>query len=519
MGSLQMDKILAVGIDLGTSYSSVAYLNNNGDPEIIPNAEGERLTPSAVFFDNGSVVVGKIARENALSYPDSVVMYVKREMGNPNWSFDYQEERLTPVDISSIVLKKLKNDAELISNGEIPYAVITVPAYFDDSRRRATITAGELAKFEVLKLINEPTAAAIAFGVIKSDRDETVLIYDLGGGTFDVTLMRVEDHGNNIRIIASEGDHQLGGKDFDDTVIDFCKNKFEEEHGFDPTLDPFDYQQIRQDAEKSKKELSVRTSSSMIVRSKGYRSQVSISREQFNEGILPKIHTTSALIRTLLRSAAVKKEEIDRVLLIGGSTRVPLVREVIETLLGRKPDFTVNPDEAVSLGAAIVASQELAKRAPADVKPSVQEKIGSLQITDVVSHSIGIEANVPGSNQKINAILIKKNSPIPSEISKEFVTQIHGQTAIQIKVYQGEFQNPTLCNPIGDFIMSGLPGGRPPGKKVRVTLSCTTNGVIELFARDIESGVEMQTRVDYAMGQGSKDISAKKLWLQSQVIE
>ncbi|MBG0787355.1 MAG: Hsp70 family protein [Anaerolineaceae bacterium] len=514
-----MQRISAIGIDLGTTFSSVSYLNEHGEPEIITNSEGERLTPSVVFFDESSIVVGEIAKENALTQPEKVVMFVKREMGNPNWSFTYQDKTLTPVEISALILKKLKGDAEQALNQPINNVVITVPAYFDDSRRRATIAAGELAKFKVLKLINEPTAAAIAFGATKSNKDETVLIYDLGGGTFDATLMRVENGGKNIRIIASEGDHQLGGKDFDDAIINICVEAFKNEHGFDPTDDPLDSSQIRQNAEKAKKELSVRSRASILARSKGYRSQVIITREEFDEVIKPKVSTTSALIRTLLRSARVKKEEIDRVLMIGGSTRIPLVRNTVEDLLNIKPDVSVNPDEAVSLGAAIVASMEAMNIEPEEVKPEIEEKIGALQITDVVSHSIGIEAAVPGTNQKLNSILIKKNSPIPVEISKEFVTQMRGQTGIQVKVYQGEFQNPALCNPIGDFILSGLPPGRPPGKKVRVTLSCSTNGVIEIFARDIESGIEMQTKVDYAIGLATEKLSAKKLWMQSQVVE
>lgn len=514
-----MEKVLAVGIDLGTTYSSLSYLNDYGEPEILSNAEGERLTPSAVFFDDGSIVVGEIAKENSLSYPDKVVMFVKREMGNPNWHYNYQGERLTPVEISSLILKKLKNDAEMAFNHEVPYVVITVPAYFDDSRRRATITAGEMAKFRVLKLINEPTAAAIAFGMTRAQKDETVLIYDLGGGTFDVTLMRVENKGNNIRIIASEGDHQLGGKDFDDAIIKICAKTFEQEHGFNPTDDLIDFQQLRKDSENAKKELSIRKRTSLIVRSRGYRSQVVITQDQFNEAIKPKIDTTSALIRSLLRTAGVKAGEIDRVLMIGGSTRIPLVRETVEKLLEVSPDVSVNPDEAVSHGAAIVASKEMLHQMPSKTMPVVKDKIGSLQIVDVVSHSIGIEASVPGSNQMINSILIKKNSPIPTEVSKEFVTQAHNQTGIQIKVFQGEFQNPSLCNPIGNFVMTGLPPGRPPGKKVRVTVSCTTNGVIEIFARDIESGIEMQTTIEYTIGQSKQELSAKKLWMQSQIIE
>jgi molecular chaperone DnaK len=512
-------KICAAGIDLGTTYSSLAILNEYGEPEIIANAEGDRLTPSAIFFDENVVVVGTIAKESAIAHPDNVILFSKREMGNPNWYFKYKDKRLTPPDVSSFVLKKLKKDAEDLLAYSVPYAVITVPAYFDDVRRRATMHAGEIAGFKILKLINEPTAAAIAFGAQKQLNNETVLVYDLGGGTFDVTLMRVENRGQDIRIIASEGDHQLGGKDFDDAIIRLCVNTFIQEHGFDPSEDASENQQLRMDAEKAKKELSVRNKCIVLVRAKGHRSQVTITREQFDEAIRPKLDTTGALIRTLLKSAKVQAEEVDRVLLTGGSTRIPAVRQTVQNIFMKEPDISINPDEAVSLGAAIVAALELSKLKDEDLEPLVVEKIGSLQITDVLSHSIGIEATVPGSDQKINSIIIKKNSPIPFDVSKEFVTQIHGQTGIKITVFQGEFQNPALCNPIGDFFLNGLPPNRPSGKKVRVTISCSNNGVVDISARDIESGIETQTKVDYAIGQSDSQVSAKKLWMQTQVIE
>ena len=511
--------MIAAGIDLGTTYSSLAIVNDHGEPEIITNAEGERLTPSAVFFDADGVVVGDIAKESAVVHPDDVALFTKREMGNPNWFYKYNGKRLTPPDVSSFILKKIKNDAEELLGYKLQYAVITVPAYFDDSRRRATIAAGEIAGFNVLKLINEPTAAAIAFGAQKSVIDETVLVYDLGGGTFDVTLMRVENKGQNIKIIASEGDHLLGGKDFDDVIIRYCIEQFIEEHGFDPTEDLAETQQLRKDAEKAKKELSLRKKSSILVRAKGQRSQVIIQRDHFEELIKPKLDTTAALIRSLLRTAKVQSHEVDRILLTGGSTRIPKVRELITTIFDKEPDTSINPDEAVSLGASIVAALEVLQVNKDDVQPEIIEKIGSLQITDVISHSIGIEAAIPGTDQKVNSILIKKNTPIPFDVSKEFVTQISGQTGIKITIYQGEFQNPSLCNPIGDFVLTGLPPDRPPGKKVRVTITCTKNGVIEIVARDIETGIETQTKVDYAVGQSENQISAKKLWMQTQVVQ
>jgi molecular chaperone DnaK len=512
-------QVKAVGIDLGTTFSSLAVVNEHGDPEIITNLEGERLTPSAVFFDEQSIVVGEIAKETAVIHPNQVVLFAKREMGNPDWFFKHDGKRLTPTDISAIILKKLKEDAETQLGEKIEYAVITVPAYFDDQRRRATLAAGEIAGIKVLKLINEPTAAAIAFGAQKSELDETVLVYDLGGGTFDITLMRVENRGQNIRIIASEGDHQLGGKDFDDAIIRICVDQFKKEHDFDPTEDAAETQQLRKDAENAKKELSLRQRTSILVRAKGHRSQVVIQKQQFEEAIKPKLETTTALIRSLFNSAKVNFNEVDRILMIGGSTRIPKVREIVKNVFSKEPDISINPDEAVSLGASIVAALELIKIDKNEIESKVVEKIGSLQITDVISHSIGIEAGIPGSNQKINSILIKKNTPIPFDVSKEFVTQMQGQTGIKITVYQGEFQNPTLCNPIGDFTLTGLPPNRPPGKKVRVTITCTNNGVVEIIAKDIESGIETQTKVDYIIGQSNNQVSAKKLWMQTQIVE
>jgi molecular chaperone DnaK len=514
-----MKNIKAVGIDLGTTYSSLAIVNVQGNPEIIPNSEGERLTSSAVFFDEDVILVGEVAKESSVIQPSEVVMFSKRQMGNPNWFFKYKNQRLSPVDISALILKKLKNDAEEYLGYSLPYAVITVPAYFDDSRRRATLSAGEIAGFEVLKLINEPTAAAIAFGMDKGENDNTILIYDLGGGTFDVTLLRMEKKGRDIRIIASDGDHKLGGKDFDDIIIRLCVDRFFNENDFDPTDDLAEMQQLRIDAEKAKKELSFRSKTTLLVRSKGRRSQITITREEFEEDIEPKIGvtgTTTALIRSVLRNAKVKREEVDKVLMVGGSSRIPKVREVIKEVLGIDPDVTINPDEAVSLGAALVAALEINKIKPETVDPIVQEKIGSLTINDVISHSIGIEAYKPGSNEKINSILIKKNSPLPFEVSKEFLTQKYGQTGVKIIVYQGEFQNLNLCNPIGEFTLKGLPPNREPGKKVRVTLICSTNGIIDVIARDIETGKETQTTVDYQYGSSQKQISAKKLWLQTE---
>lgn len=511
-----MSELSAVGIDLGTTYSSIAIVDAQGQPEIIPNAESERLTPSAVFFDEDAIVVGQIAKDAAATSPDEVVMFVKRQMGNPHWYFSHDGQRHTPADISAMVLAKLKRDAERYVNRPLPYAVITVPAYFDDDRRRATMAAGEIAGFKVLELLNEPTAAGIAFGLERSQKEETVLIYDLGGGTFDVTVMRVS--GKVINVLASDGDHQLGGKDFDDAIMKFAVGQFIQEHGFDPTMDPLTAGEVRAQAEKAKRELSKRSKTLFMLRAQGKSSRVEISGEQFASLIKPKLDTTLTIVRSALNSAKLQPAAIDRILLIGGSTRVLAVHDALAQFFGRQPDASVNPDEAVALGAALMAAKKVTDIRSEDVPPPIIEKVGGLEITDVTSHSLGIEAFVPGTQQRINSILINANTPIPVEVSKEFITTIPGQTAIKVTIYQGEFQDVALCNPIGDFTLGGLPPNRLAGRKVRVTISCGTSGVVNVTALDIETGKQTTTEVSYKTGQSKQQVSAKKRWLDAKPI-
>lgn len=517
-----MPSILAAGIDLGTTYSSLAIVNEHGEPEIVPNAESERLTPSVVFFDSDSVIVGQIAKDSGAREPDHAVSFIKRQMGSPHWHYRYNGQELTPVEVSALILAKLKKDAEQYLGQPIPAVVITVPAYFDDARRRATINAAQVAGLEVVGLVNEPTAAAIAFGVDHSNRAETVLIYDLGGGTFDATLMYVE--GESITIKATDGDHQLGGKDFEDALMKYVTDQFSREHGFDPTLeDPVIAADLRAQAEKAKHELSKRRKTMLILRARGKMSRVEVSREQFTQLIKPPIDRTISLIRAVLNDAKMQIQDVDRVLLVGGSTRVPAVQEALQQYFGKEPDHSINPDEAVALGAALMAAKKRVEFSPQDVPQAVAERVGGLNITDVTSHSLGIEAFVPGTNQRINAIMIPRNSPIPSEKSKEYITTLQGQTAIKVTIFQGEFQDPALCNPIGEFVLGGLPPNRSPGRKVRVTISCNTNGVVNVTALDIETGKETTTQVSYASdaagSETAEQISLAKLWTSSILIE
>lgn len=493
-----MSDLGAVGIDLGTTYSAIGILSRQGETEIIPNAENERLTPSAVFFDEDAIIVGQTAKDNAAIYPDQVVQFVKRQMGNDAWHLSHDGQRYSAVDVSSFVLAKLKRDAEKFLNRPIQDAVITVPAYFADEQRRATIAAGEAAGLRVLDLINEPTAAAIAFGVDRAAQPETVLVYDLGGGTFDVTVMRVS--GKDIRILSTSGDNQLGGKDFDDAIMRYAVEQFRLEHGTDPTEDPLVAADLRAQAEKAKRELSKRSKALLLLRGAGQMSRVEIGRERFEELIEPKLKTSQIVVREALRAAKMEAAQVDRVLLIGGSTRVPAVATMLEEMFGKPPDTSVHPDEAVTMGAALMAAHKVVEAEPAAAPPPVVEKVGGLQITDVTSHSFGIEAINPGTSQRINSILIPRNSPIPTEVSKEFATPTAGMTAIKVTIYQGEFQDPSLCNPVGEFTLRGLPPGRPAGCKVRVTVSCASNGVVSVSALDIASGQETVTEVSYKIG-------------------
>jgi len=507
-----------LGIDLGTTYSAAAIVGDAGNPEILPNSSGERLTPSAVFFDDGSIIVGQVARDMYVDNPDNVILFIKRQMGNPSWFFDYQGQRFSPSDISALILKKIREDASASLGQDVTHAVVTVPAYFDDDRRRLTRAAGEIAGLQVPHLVNEPTAAAVAFGAVKAMSDETILVYDLGGGTFDITIMKVE--GKQFRVLATDGDHQLGGKDFDDAILRYASQKLAEELGYDPTTDPLLASDLRTKAEKAKRELTERNKTAFMIRTDMKQLKIELTRIEFTNLIASRIDTTLSLLRTTLKSASISPAQIDRVLLVGGSTRIPAVRERLKEFFGADPDSSVNPDEAVALGAAIIAAREQIEREPTVMPKPVTERFGGLQVKDVVSHSLGIEASVPGTTRKVNSILIPRNSPLPKEESRDFVTDTPGQTGFRIKVYQGEFQDPALCKPIGEFTLTGLPPGRPAGHKVRITLEVGVDGVINVTAVDISSGVQAKREVRYEVGQvDERQVSAKALWMKSQKVE
>lgn len=515
-----MSGLSAVGIDLGTTFSSVAIVNDQGRPEIVPNAENERLTPSVVFFDDDDFLVGKLAKEKAVYAPDQAVEFIKRQIGSDHFHFVHKDRRLGPPDISGIILKKLRIDAEAFLGRPLPYAVITVPAYFDDVRRRLTTAAGEIAGIRVLELLNEPTAAAIAYGVTNSVENETVLIYDLGGGTFDVTIMRLDGH--DIKVLATDGDHQLGGKDLDDQIMLHAAERFKAEHGFDPAADAVVRAEMRKLAEQAKWELSSRQKTSFPVRANGRVTKVELTREAFSERIKPKIENTLTVLRSTLSAAGLQAKDIDRVLLVGGSTRVPAVREALKTMFGHPPDTSVNPDEAVALGAAIFAAKKAQEINPNEIPPIIAEQLTggplAIDIHDVLSHSIGIEARYPNSAMTFLSILIARNTPLPAERPRNFVTANAGDTAIKVRIFQGESDNIALAKPVGEFLLTGLPPNRPAGRPVRVTVRCDSNGIVNVTALDIETGKETATQVSYQTGETPREVSAMQRWLEGKTI-
>src|SRR3954471_13374232 len=345
----------AVGIDLGTTFSAVAHIDAYGKPQIIPNSETERITPSVILFDSELVVVGTVARNNAVAEPEKIVDFVKREMGKSKDHFyrDFEGKKYSAEELSAVILKKLKEDAEQYLKEKITDVVITVPAYFNDSERTATIAAGQLAGFNVLQIVNEPTAAAVAYGLDKLDEDQTVFVFDLGGGTFDVTIMRIRERG--IEMLATNGDHRLGGKDWDDVIVNYVAEEFDREHGENPLLDLQSYQDLQSRALSAKIQLSSRDRTAIVATHAGKSVKVELSRSDFELKTRHLVEKCKTICEMVLQEAKMEWTGIDKVLLVGGMTRMPMVRKMITELASVPLAEDVNPDEAVAVGASIQA--------------------------------------------------------------------------------------------------------------------------------------------------------------------
>ena len=472
----------AIGIDLGTTYSVVAYVDQQGRPTSIANANGDILTPSVVLFDADGTVVGREAVLASTLEPDRVAECVKRDMGSKYYRKKIGGEFLPPEVISSYILRRLKADAER-KLGAVSKAVITVPAYFDETRRRATMDAGKLAGLEVLDIVNEPTAAAIVFGYqegfldrsgkLKSEKPMRVLVYDLGGGTFDVTV--VEMNSQSFKAVATDGDVRLGGKDWDEKLIEIAAAQLVQATGEDPRRDPETLQEMWIAAETAKRTLSERTKATMYVNYQGKRHKVEVTREEFEEATGPLVLRTRTTAEIVVLQAGLTWQEIDRVVVVGGATRMPMIARMLAELAGRGIDHSVSADEAVAHGAALYADLLLAKKGGGTGQTQ-------FSVTNINSHSLGVVGVDPLTGRRRNRIIIPKNTPLPHSASGRFKTYQANQPNVKITVMEGESESPDGCTEVGLCVIHGLPPNLPAGWPVEVRYTYRENGRLQVSA-------------------------------------
>jgi molecular chaperone DnaK len=495
-----------VGIDLGTTNSAVAYRNAYGRPEVIANREGQNITPSVIYFGANPPVVGQEAKEWARLGNEEIASFFKPHMGNPLFQLQFHGKTYSATELSTLVLSRLKEDAESRLDDEIDRAVITVPAYFADPQRKATIEAGRAAGFDVLRIINEPTAAALAYGLQKAGVDETVMIYDLGGGTFDVTVAQITPE--EIIILSTAGDHDLGGKNWDDRIATFLAERFGSETGFDPLDDPMALNEVLVRSEQAKWTLSERTSTRITLQLGSQRRTFELSRAEFEAMTFPLMDRTRRLTEEALGEADLSWPQLDGVLLVGGSTRMPMVRAYVTQMAGKPPRTGVNVDEVVALGAAIQAAIEVGEKIgdavprftlSASSKPGVADQAVTTnrRVIDVMSHSLGTIAVSPDGSAYLNDIVIRRNLPIPARNTKSYIHETHGGANSKLEVYltQGESTAPLDCTILGKYVFDGI---HPTDAEVMVDvgLSYDSNGVVQVQAVQRDTAHRLPMRVE-----------------------
>jgi molecular chaperone DnaK len=462
----------AIGIDLGTTYSAVAHLDSTGRPVTLVNAEGDLVTPSVVLFEPGNIVVGKEALKAVATDANLVALLAKRELGDRTFDKDLGGRKYPPEAIEAFILNKLKNDVSRQIGG-FNRCVITVPAYFDEVRRKATQDAGYMAGLDVMDIINEPTAAAIAHGYLKGFLNEKgestaprkLLVYDLGGGTFDVTVMEIR--GNQFLALATDGDVQLGGYDWDTRMVNHVAEAFKRQHGLDPRDDPNTAGRLWRECEDAKRTLSARTKANITCDYKGHAIRVELTREQFEELTHDLLDRTLFTTRQTLQAAGLTWNDIDYVLLVGGSTRMPMIGRALRNASGKEPDGSVAVDEAVAHGAALHAGVLLARHSGQAPK---------IKIKNVNSHSLGIVATDNLTGRKRNAVLIPRNTKLPVNAKRTFRTQKPGQKSILVRIVEGESANPDDCTQIGQCAARDLPANLPAQTPIDVKFHYAENG-------------------------------------------
>ncbi|MBB5324765.1 molecular chaperone DnaK [Anoxybacillus tepidamans] len=482
-----MSKI--IGIDLGTTNSCVAVLEG-GEPKVIPNPEGNRTTPSVVAFKNGERQVGEVAKRQAITNPNTVIS-IKRHMGT-NYKVEIEGKQYTPQEISAMILQYLKSYAEEYLGEPVTRAVITVPAYFNDAQRQATKDAGRIAGLEVERIINEPTAAALAYGLDKMDEDQTILVYDLGGGTFDVSILELGD--GVFEVKATAGDNHLGGDDFDQVIIDYLVEQFKKEHGIDLAKDKMALQRLKDAAEKAKKDLSGVTQTQISLpfisanETGPLHLEMTLTRAKFEELSAHLVERTMGPVRQALKDAGLTPADIDKVILVGGSTRIPAVQEAIKKEIGKEPHKGVNPDEVVAIGAAIQGGV-----IAGDVKDVV--------LLDVTPLSLGIET-MGGVFTK----LIERNTTIPTSKSQIFSTATDNQTAVDIHVLQGERPMAADNKTLGRFQLTDIPPAPRGVPQIEVTFDIDANGIVHVRAKDLGTNKEQSITIKSSSGLSEQEI-------------
>ena len=479
-----------VGIDLGTTNSCVAVIEG-GEPVVIPNAEGARTTPSVVAFGkDGERMVGQVAKRQAITNPDRTISSIKRQMGS-DYKVTIDGKKYTPQEISAMILQKLKSDAESYLGDKVTEAVITVPAYFTDAQRQATKDAGKIAGLDVKRIINEPTAAALAYGIDKGE-DQKIMVYDLGGGTFDVSIIEMGDGVQEV--LATAGNNRLGGDDFDQRVIDYLADEFKKSEGIDLKGDKMAMQRLKEAAEKAKIELSgVTTSNISLPFITAYANgpkhlEVTLTRAKFNELTADLVEKTMGPVRQAIKDSGLKTSEIDKVLMVGGSSRIPAVQEAVQKFIGKEPFKGINPDECVAMGAALQGGV-----LGGDVK--------GLLLLDVTPLSLGIET-LGGVTTKI----IERNTTIPTKKSQIFSTAADNQTSVEVNVLQGEREFAKDNKQLGLFHLDGILPARRGTPQIEVTFDIDANGIVHVSAKDLGTGKEQSINITASSNMSKEDI-------------